>query len=498
VSAVDLRIRFLDGWDPITVSCPDGAAWGAVATTPDGTWLAAARTDGRIAMIDAQGSLRGLVAAPRPVHCLAVTPDGRLLAVADAEQILVLSADGTDRRELRSGAHDVHRLQVSPDGRWVVAVDGPVLHVLGLDGTVRSVPAPLVPSDLAVGADGRWIAVTDDRAIRMWRVDGHELGALHGHSGDVARLASNRDGRTLASVGHDGTLRLWDVSRAAAETAAPAAPDAWSVVTADAGAEVLSVGSDGRIHRWRAAEPPEPVQPANPAGWTTLGPDARTYATSMRGLGTSSGSGELEIRDLDGTRHHVTVPGGIRHVAISRGPVVVVAISWDGTVRGWIPDGRQVIAFSSGIKNATGVAVPPDGRAVAVPGNGLRLHHADGTLIVDLGARNVRTASFAEDGVWLATVGPDPEVLVVGRDGAVWSSLGTAAKMVACHAGKALVATAYLDTVAVHDRDTGRRLAALRLGARCHDLCWLPDGSGLVVGGDAGVYVLDLHLDSGP
>ena len=41
-----------------------------------------------------------------------------------------------------------------------------------------------------------------------------------------------------------------------------------------------------------------------------------------------------------------------------------------------------------------------------------------------------------------------------------------------------------------HRPPAWRRCGSVR---RCHDLCWLPDGSGLVVGGDAGANALDLQ-----
>ena len=40
----------------------------------------------------------------------------------------------------------------------------------------------------------------------------HELRQYQGHTSDLFSLALSPDGHTLATAGHDSTLRLWDIN----------------------------------------------------------------------------------------------------------------------------------------------------------------------------------------------------------------------------------------------------------------------------------------------
>jgi WD40 repeat protein len=59
---------------------------------------------------------------------------------------------------------------------------------------------------LATGDDGY--------SIRLWDLaTAAELHEFQGHHSMISAVESLADGKTIASAAHDGTIKLWDVSR---------------------------------------------------------------------------------------------------------------------------------------------------------------------------------------------------------------------------------------------------------------------------------------------
>ena len=244
----------------ITEPVPLAVYGWVVAFSPDGATLASAGDDGTIRLWDVARHTplgRPLRGHSEEVSSLAFSPDGATLASA--------SADGTVR------LWDVARR--APLGRPLTSAATAPTTTFSVSRSVPTGRRSLRPALM-----GRSGCGTSPAALRS-------ASRLEGHSDPVHSLAFSRDGRTLASAGSDGTIRLWDVARRAplGEPLKGHGIGFSSIAFSPDGRTLASASGDG-IRLWdvaRRAALGEPLEAHNgPVRSLAFSPDSGTLAST--------------------------------------------------------------------------------------------------------------------------------------------------------------------------------------------------------------------------
>jgi WD40 repeat protein len=288
---------------------------------------------------------RVLPEQPWPIQTLAFAPNGDTLAFGGVDGTVALWDRRLGEVRLTFKAHEqrVKALAFAPDGdalatggqdRWLQLWDPAT-------GAPRATTFPRQKRDVdavAFSRDGRLLAAVlgygkggkGTEQVVLWDAhEGRELARLPGHrDGAILSLAFAPDGKTLATAGVDGSVRLWDVE--ARQERAPLlghVREVFGVAFSPDGALLATAGRDGTVRLW----------------------DGRT--------------GELR-QVLAGHR------GDARAVAFLPGGRLLASAGHDGIVRLWdVRSGREVRNFQGPKRGALlALAVSPDGNLLAAGG----------------------------------------------------------------------------------------------------------------------------------
>jgi WD40 repeat protein len=195
----------------------------SVAFSPDGKTVLSGGGDDTIKLWELAGGreLQSLVSRQGDVLSVAFSPDGKSALSGGADGTIKLweLASGRELRRFVGHRGVVRSVAFSPDGKsalsggadgtiklWELASGRELRRFVGHRGVVRSV---------AFLPDGKFVLSASDDAIKLWEVDSdRELRGVTGCQEHVSSVAFSEDGQFALAGSAEGTVTLWDFSRA--------------------------------------------------------------------------------------------------------------------------------------------------------------------------------------------------------------------------------------------------------------------------------------------
>jgi WD40 repeat protein len=172
--------------------------------------------------------------------------------------------DVASGRRLWTGAGDTTCLAFSPQGALVAACRGGALRVIDSDGREQATWSSTAGQDLcglAISSDGsRLAAACESGQVLLCRIpDDKLIVRLHGHGEGTLLVAFSPDGKTLASGGTGGQIRLWDPVTGPERARLAVPQDVMRLSFAPDSSALAALTDDGSIHVWHTRH-----QPATP------------------------------------------------------------------------------------------------------------------------------------------------------------------------------------------------------------------------------------------
>jgi WD40 repeat protein/tRNA A-37 threonylcarbamoyl transferase component Bud32 len=409
---------------------------------------------------------------------LAVSPDGKLLAVGG----LTTSAPTVQRPQME---------QVGGILLWDPIAQKEKAMLLGHGGPVAA---------LAFAPDGKTLAsVAFDRTVKLWDVAAaRERASLQGHTAPAVSLAYSHDGNRLASGAADGIIKIWDAATGRLQVTCKGHRQGVVGLAWDKDDTLLASASlDGVVKVW------EPQAVGGAATITGFRSEVNALAflpggTSLVGVDPR---GMLVVGGLQGTAR------APRQLAIGFRLNTCSAISPDGSMLagGGPLDPVEVYEVASGkttgsLRGHKGVVYclgySPDGRMLAV-GTG-EAHKTGEIHLWDITTatkrcvlrgytNHVKALTFSSDGKTLAGAALDGTVKLwetaTGTELLTFAA-GTAVRALAFATDNKHLAVAVGSTITLRDIRNGETMITMKgYSHEAVTLAFSPDGRRLASGG---------------
>jgi len=331
----------LDASDPVTAALLAGAAWRLSPTA-----------QARYSLLQSLAQpVRGVLTAPSGVvTALAYSPDGSTLAAGysggairlwDLASHRTISATSLGATPLAlaftSGGKQLEVADADAVGTWNLADQDRI--------ATRPFASPAQGNAVAFSPDGRTLATGGaDGNVRLWdAATQQEIGPpMSSDAKPVAAVAFNPDGTLVAAASSDGNVQLWSTAsqQVAGSALVPNGAEVDALAFSPDGKLLATGGQDGTARLWD-------VTTGSQIGVTMATGDtvsALTFGTGGTTLATAESDGATELWDVTTqtqTGAALTVQGsaGVSALAFSPGADALATGNGSGSIQLWNPAG---------------------------------------------------------------------------------------------------------------------------------------------------------------
>ncbi len=368
----------------------------SVSFSPDRKTIATASSDKTIRIWNREGALlKTLKGHTDQVTSLSFSPDGKTIATASYDKTIRIWKIGNLPSVLQGHTDEVYSVSFSPDGKTIASAsrdktaklwsgDGktskPLTTLTGHTDRVWSVR--FNPKDDKTIATASW-----DGTVKLWNWDGKKsintitLGGegKEGHTGQVFGISFSKDGQTIASVGSDQIVILWDLKnkKIKKQWNSRHLRNVVDVSFSPNGKMIATASDDKTVKLWNSPD----------------GKYLRTlkgHLDEVNGISFSPNGKMIATASDDKTVKLWSYPDGkyltlqghnerVMNARFSPNGKVIATASFDKTVKLWKPDGTLLQTFSGHNDWVWDISFSPNSKTLASASRDktIRLWHLD-------------------------------------------------------------------------------------------------------------------------